>query len=161
MRHAKSDWSANVDDFDRPLTRRGLKSAKKMGAWLKQEALIPDLVVSSPANRAKQTTLIVCDQLKKNADKVIWDKRIYETDLKDLLKVVSDHGHKANCLLLTGHNPGLDHLVNYLSKDEPQPNRAGKLMTTAAIAILDYGDTGIIGKQNSAKLLQLVRPKEL
>lgn len=161
MRHAKSDWSANVDDFDRPLSKRGYKDAKKMGTWLKQQKLVPDLIVSSPATRTKQTISIVCDQLGKNAPETIWDDRIYETGLHDLLQVVTEHGKNARCMLLTGHNPGLDHLVDYLVKDEPPRSATGKLMTTAAIAILDYGNAGINGKKQSARLLQVARPKEI
>ena len=161
MRHAKSDWSANVEDFDRPLNKRGHKDAKKMGAWLKQEKLIPDLIVSSPATRARQTICIVCDQLGKKAPDIIWDDRIYETGLHDLLQVVTEHGKNAQCMLITGHNPGLDHLVDYFSKDEPLRSTTGKLMTTAAIAILDFGDERINGKQKCARLLHVARPKEI
>jgi phosphohistidine phosphatase len=161
MRHAKSDWSTNVDDFDRPLNKRGHKEAKKMGAWLKRQKLVPDLIVSSPAKRAKQTIRIVCEQLGKDVPDIIWDDRIYETGVHDLLQVVTEHGKSAKRMLLTGHNPGLDHLVDYLVKDEPSRSATGKLMTTAAIAILDYGSAGISGNKQSAKLLHLARPKEI
>ena len=161
MRHAKSDWSTNTEDYDRPLNKRGLKDAKKMGVWLKQQKFAPDLIVCSPAARAKQTISIVCDQLGKNAPDIIWDDRIYETGLHDLLQVVTEHGKNARCMLFTGHNPGLDHLVGHLAKEEPPRSATGKLMTTAAIAILDFGDTAINGKKQSARLLQVVRPKEI
>jgi len=161
LRHAKSDWSANVEDFDRPLNKRGHKDAKKMGAWLKQQKLVPDLIVSSPATRAMQTITNVCDQLGKNAPDIIWDERIYEATLDELLKVISEHGKSAKCLLLTGHNPGLDHLVNYLVKGEPSRSATGKLMTTAAVAIVDFGEEVINGKRQCARLLQVARPKEI
>ena len=161
LRHAKSDWSVNVEDFDRPLNKRGHKDAKKMGAWLKQQKFFPGLIVSSPATRARQTVSIVCDQPGKNAPDIIWDDRIYETGLHDLLQVVTEYGKNAKCMLLTGHNPGLDQLVEYLAVDEPSRTATGKLMTTAAIAVLDFGDAGINGKKQSARLLQVARPKEI
>jgi phosphohistidine phosphatase len=161
MRHAKSDWSANMEDFDRPLNRRGLKEAAKMGKWLRKQKIIPDRIVCSPAMRARQTIEIVCEQLRKHAPAITWDERIYEARLGNLLRVIMEHGKKTECLLLTGHNPGLDHLVNHLAKDSPPQNESGKLMSTAAIAILEFGEKGISDKQGSAMLLQLARPKEI
>lgn len=162
MRHAKSDWNSEAhSDFDRPLNKRGLKEAAKMGAWLKKQKIVPDRIVSSPATRAKETLFTVCEKAGLNTSAIIWDKRIYDAGLDELLEVIDDHAGKAGCMLLIGHNPGLDDLVNYLVKAGPLYNEAGKLMTTAAIAVLDFGDTGINGKRQSAKLLQLVRPKEI
>jgi phosphohistidine phosphatase len=162
MRHAKSDRDSKAyNDFDRPLNRRGLRDARKMGAWLKEQNIIPDLVVSSPALRAKQTVLLVCEQLEKDAAEIIWDDRIYEARLDDLLQVIAESGKKTKSLLLTGHNPGLDHLVNHLLKERPPHTESGKLMTTAAIAMLDFGKEAVNVKQRSAKLLLLARPKEL
>lgn len=161
MRHAKSDWSANMEDFDRPLNRRGLKDAAKMGKWLRKQKIMPDRIVSSPAMRARQTIEIVCEQLNKHAPDIIWDERIYEARLGDLLKVIAQYGKNTECLLLTGHNPGLDHLVNHLLKDSPPQNETGKLMTTAAIAILEFGEKGISDKQGSGKMVKLARPKEI
>jgi phosphohistidine phosphatase len=161
MRHAKSDWSANMEDFDRPLNRRGLKEAAKMGKWLRKQKIMPDRIVCSPAMRARQTIEIVCEQLRKHAPAITWDERIYEARLDDLLKVIAEHGKNAECVLLTGHNPGLDHLVNHLSKDSPPHTEVGKLMTTATIAILEFGEKGISDKQGSGKVIKLVRPKEI
>ena len=161
MRHAKSDWSANMEDFDRPLNRRGLKDAAKMGKWLRKQKIMPDRIVSSPAMRARQTIEIVCEQLHKPDSDILWDERIYEARLGDLLKVITEHGKSTECLLLTGHNPGLDHLVNHLARDAPPHTEAGKLMTTAAIAILEFGEKGISDKQGSGKVVKLARPKEI
>jgi phosphohistidine phosphatase len=162
MRHAKSDWDSRAhNDFDRPLNQRGLKDAKKMGAWLKEQNIIPDRIVSSPALRARQTTLDVCSGLDKEESEIIWDERIYEARLDDLLDVITEHGRNTKCMLLTGHNPGLDHLVNHLLNERPPLSETGKLMTTAAIAILDFGEEGINGKRQAAKLLLLARPKEI
>lgn len=53
MRHAKSDWSVNTSDFKRPLKLRGKSAAQHMGIWLLQNNLLPDYILSSPAERAK------------------------------------------------------------------------------------------------------------
>ena len=52
LRHGKSDWTEQLDDFDRPLKDRGKRGAQRMGVWLIQQELLPDHVVSSPAERA-------------------------------------------------------------------------------------------------------------
>lgn len=160
MRHAKSDWSAGVEDFERPLNKRGLKDAEKMGGWLKKQKLIPDIIVSSPATRAKQTTELVCEKLGKDLKEIIWDEQIYEAALDDLTSAVTRYGKNTNCILITGHNPGLDHLVNHFSKERPPHTAGGKLMTTAAIAVMEF-ETGFNGKQGSGKVVKLARPKEL
>lgn len=160
MRHAKSDWSTNVEDFNRPLNKRGFKDAEKMGTWLKKQKLVPDVIVSSPAKRAKQTIKIVCEHLGKDVKGIIWDERIYEAGLDDLVNVVTEHGKKAKHMLLAGHNPGLDHLVNHFSQDRLPRTAAGKLMTTAAIAVMEF-QNGITDKQGTGKVVKLARPKEL
>ena len=162
MRHAKSDWSTLADgDFTRPLAKRGLKNAPRMGQWLASQAFKPELLVSSPAERAKQTVLAVAEQLNTPEEKVNWDPRIYEATLHDLLAVLDDYAVQSDSILLVGHNPGLDSLVEYLSRERPVYSSSGKLMTTAAIAVLDFGDQGISTREHSAQLEMLVRPKEL
>lgn len=161
MRHGKSDWSANVDDFDRPLNKRGLKDAKKMGAWIKKNKLVPDIIVSSPAKRTRQTISLVCEQLGKDVPDIIWDDRLYETGLVELLQVIKEHEKKAGRMLIMGHNPGLDHLVNQLSIVRPPHNASGKLMTTAAIAVLTFGDEDVNDEQGCAKVVKMARPKDI
>lgn len=161
MRHAKSDQSANMADIERPLNERGLRDAEKMGVWLKAQKIIPDRIVSSPALRARQTTQIVCKQLGRDFKDIIWDERVYEAGLGNLLDVISDHKQNANCLMLTGHNPVLEHLLEYLSQDKPRRNKDGKLLTAAAIAVLQYDESGISTKTQSGQLIELARPKEI
>jgi len=160
MRHAKSDWSDHAaDDFDRTLTDRGKRDARKMGAWLKKKKIIPAMIVSSPAARAERTALIVSREAGFDPSGIIWDKRIYDASLDDLLKVVAGHGQETGCLLLIGHNPGLEELLAYLSGDQAEANSAGKVMTTAAIAVLDYGQNPISAEKASAQLMCLTRPR--
>lgn len=161
MRHAKSDWSHHAAaDFDRTLTDRGRKDAKKMGAWLRKKKLVPDLIVSSPAARAERTALIVCKETGFDPAEINWDKRIYEASREDLLKVVAGRAQDSGCVLLIGHNPGLEEILDYLSGDQPEANAAGKVLTTAAIAVLDYGQKAINNKKASARLVCLVRPRD-
>ena len=161
MRHAKSDWSTSASrDFDRPLSRRGDRDAPRMGAWLAGQGLLPDMVISSPALRTKQTVTAVLEKLGLSEQEVIWEPEIYEASLDRLLDVLERYTAAADSVLLVGHNPGLDSLVEYLSDRRPD-YRNGKLMTTAAVAVLDFGDQGISTREHSARLELLVRPKDL
>ncbi|WP_297325205.1 phosphohistidine phosphatase SixA [Nitrosomonas sp.] len=161
MRHAKSDWSeGNGSDFERPLTPRGEKAAKQMGKWLQHRYRI-DRIICSPAVRAKQTCQLVTEQLRLPQNHIRWESGIYDASLNDLISVIKKYSEDIHTLLLIGHNPGLDQLLCYLSRDPPPVNSTGKLLTTAAIAVLDYGDTAITAQPGHAYLQCLVRPKEL
>ena len=161
MRHAKSDWSVATSDFERPLNRRGIKSSEKMALWLASQDTVPELVVTSPAVRALETTRIVCRKLGINDQEIVQDERIYDADLDDLLTVISEYGRNKKHMLLSGHNPGLDQLVEYLSGDQPGRNRKGKLMTTAAIAIMDFSGQKISAEPGMGMLVQVARPSEI
>jgi len=161
MRHAKSDWSTDAgSDFDRPLSGRGDRDAPRMAAWLADQGLVPGLILSSPALRTKQTVLAVVEKLQIPEQEIVWEPSIYEASLSQLLDVLDRYSSAADCVLLMGHNPGLDSLVEYLSDTAPDYRR-GKLMTTAAVAVLDFGDKGISTREHSAQLEMLVRPKDL
>ena len=158
MRHAKSDRSdALARDFDRPLTKRGRGAVAPMAKWLGKKGFAPDLILSSPAVRARDTTLLLARELGVRKSAVAWDEDIYEADLATLRHVVGRRTGAA--LLLVGHNPGLDELLCHLCRDPPPRDDEGKLLTTAAIAVLDF-DGVIDTRAGSARLTALRRPKD-
>ena len=162
MRHAKSDWTGEYEgDFERPLAKRGGKDANRMGEWLAEQGLFPDIIIASPAVRAKQTALIVAEYLKKNEHSIIWDEDIYEAALSDLIRVIDRHSEGHRRVLIIGHNPGLDKLLCYLSDSEPELTLSGKLLTTSAVAVLEFNGSQIDTKDHAAKLTMLMRPKQL
>ena len=74
LRHAKSSWDSGAKrDFDRPLNKRGLRNAPRMGRWLKEKGLVPDHIVSSPAKRAEFTVNAVIGELGLTKDGVVFD----------------------------------------------------------------------------------------
>lgn len=162
MRHAKSDWGTGYNsDFDRPLAKRGTRDANRMGDWLAEQAIIPDIIIASPAVRAKQTASIVAEHLNVKEHSIIWDEDIYEAALSDLIRVIERHSTGHMKVLLIGHNPGLDKLLCYLSDSEPELTSSGKLLTTCAVAILDFDAGQFNINDHAAKLSVLIRPKEL
>ncbi|HYQ61260.1 MAG TPA: histidine phosphatase family protein, partial [Desulfatiglandales bacterium] len=70
IRHAKSSWNyPELEDFERPLSNRGRKNALLMGTILKKLKAAPDLVISSPANRAAMTARMLADAIHYPLDK--------------------------------------------------------------------------------------------
>ena len=162
MRHAKSDWhSADISDFDRPLNQRGASDAARMGRWLQQEKISPSLILSSPAQRAKQTALAVVDELEMNPEQIQFNKDLYLADRPTLLKILHSVPDTTDSVLLVAHNPGLDDLVEWLVPEPPPLSESGKLMTTAAIAMFVVPEPWAKLKRNTASLRHLLRPKEL
>jgi len=120
IRHAKSDWSdAALSDFDRPLNERGKKAAPKMGKRIAIRGDIPDILLSSPAKRARKTTQLIARELDIPKTEVIYHPEIFEAKTKTLIKLISQlsgYEHVA----LTGHNPGLSELADWLCPDSPE-----------------------------------------
>ncbi len=154
MRHAKSSWnSSELRDFDRPLNRRGQKAAPLMGNVIYKHCLQPELFVSSPAKRAKQTVVRVKETLQSEAA-IRFDKRIYEADPATLRQVVSELADEIKRVLIVGHNPGLEGFIKFLSGES-------LVMPTAALAELNLNAekwTDI--SAGCGKLESFFRPKE-
>ncbi len=162
LRHAKSDWDAGAaSDFDRPLTRRGKHDAPKIGAWLRQEGLVPDHVVSSPARRARQTALRVCKALEIGKGQVDWDPQIYEGSLTGLLEVLGRCPPDAPRVLLIGHNPGLETLVQHLSGAALTLPDDGKLLPTGALARLAMPEYWADLTPGCGQFVSITRPRTL
>ena len=161
MRHAKSDWNSGASDFDRPLTRRGKDDAPKIGAWLRQEGLVPDHVVSSPARRAHQTAVRVCKVLEVPRGQIDWDPRVYAADLDALLEVLGCCPPDAPRVLLIGHNPGLETLVLHLTGAELAESDDGKPFPTGALARLTMPEHWTQLPLACARFVSLTRPRDL
>jgi phosphohistidine phosphatase len=136
LRHGKSDWSVDVDDYHRPLIDRGTRGAQKIGVWLLQRDLIPDRVVSSPAERAIVTAEKALNAMGLSALSIVKDERIYAAGLNRLMDVVRSTPADTKRLMIVGHNPGLEQLLLHLvERDVPLPDD-GKLLPTATLARL-------------------------
>ena len=162
LRHAKSAWDTGApSDFERPLARRGEKAAPRVGRWLREEGLIPDYLVSSPARRAKQTVLLVCRELGIEAERICWDERIYGGWTRDLVRVLQESPAEAQRVLIAGHNPGLEDLLETLSSGRVPAPADGKLMPTAAVARLRIAVPWGELDAGTGQLLSLTRARSL
>jgi len=162
LRHAKSDWDSGApSDFERPLAKRGMRDAPKVGAWLYREGLVPNYILSSPAERARQTAVKVCKGLDYNKSRIVWDPAIYDADLDALLGVLAQVPEDAQNVLLVGHNPGLEELIDHLTGGDYDEPEGGKLLPTAAIARLEMPDDWSRLEAGCAVLLSITKPKNL
>jgi phosphohistidine phosphatase len=155
LRHAKSSWDdRSLKDFDRPLNERGLKAAPKMGAYIRKEKIRPEMIVSSPALRAKQTTTLVCEAAGL-ASLVTFDERIYDASARRLFEIVTGFEDRFGSAMMVGHNPGFEELLAVLSGESSR-------MATAALACIELSvEKWSDVSADSGKLKWLVKPKDL
>lgn len=153
LRHAKSSWDNPVlADFERPLNERGTKTADFMGKFINKNDFSPDLILSSPAIRAKETANIVKKTADIHAD-VKFEENIYEASPQTLLKILSELNENLQSVMLVGHNPGLEGLIKLLTGEIQS-------MPTAGLAIVDLKiEKWKEIKLESGDLQKLVRPK--
>ena len=161
LRHAKSDREAPArSDRERPLAKRGRKEARKVGEWLLAERLVPDGVLLSPARRTEETLELVLEGLGHPALEVHRDERLYEAGLADLLAVLGASPPAPRRVLLVGHNPGLEVLVEHLLPSRPPRAADGKLLTTSALAHLRLPADWTALAAGTGRLVRLVRPED-
>ncbi len=115
VRHAKSSWKhPGLDDFERPLNKRGRRDAPFMGKILKKKKVLPSLIMSSPATRAVLTARTIADKIGYPLDKIKYSEEIYLAADQALLRLIQaiDDNHKK--VMLVGHNPGFTSMANAL-----------------------------------------------
>ena len=123
IRHAKSSWDDPfLDDIDRPLNNRGRKDAPRMGQRLKEREIHADLLLSSPADRALSTCLIIAEKIGYNPQHVHVDRRLYHADEEQILSVVRNFNDANDEVVVFGHNPGLTEFVNRLNASQVTDN---------------------------------------
>lgn len=155
LRHAKSSWKdESLSDIERPLNGRGKKAADTMGAFLKREKILVDLVLSSSAVRARQTIDRVLVAANIVTD-VRFDERIYEAGVQRLVEIVRQIENGKKNVVLVGHNPGFEELLEWLTGTIER-------MQTGALAKIGLKTTSWNSvSEKSGSLEWIVRPKQL
>lgn len=156
MRHAKSSWDeANLADHDRSLNRRGERDAPRMAAWLRLQESVPQIILSSTANRAMTTANIIAEQSGFEGELLEY-RQLYMGEPKDYLRLLARVSDEVEVAMVVGHNHGLEHLVEKLT---------GEWVTlpTAAIAKIDLKIERWLPAENvdDGILLDVWRPKEI
>lgn len=116
IRHAKSSREqTDIDDIARPLNDRGKKAIKLVGAYLKDQRLNPDLIISSPATRALQTAIGIGELVGFKKQNIQISKQIYFQDTTAILKLIHKIDGKYKNVFLFGHEPKLSSLIHKLT----------------------------------------------
>ncbi|AYL94709.1 SixA phosphatase family protein [Mucilaginibacter celer] len=151
IRHAKATHESGYADFDRPLKPSGMQDAALMATLLRGQMQIPEIVVTSPALRTLNTAEIFANQFKIPAP--LTDKRIYEASENTWVKVVNDLPVDHNFVAVVGHNPGISHILYYLTGQV-------KDMPTGAVAIITFeNDDWQSISEEDGKLVHFDSPK--
>ena len=155
LRHAKSDWDdSSLRDFDRPLAARGERDAPRIGKALRKRVPMPDLIISSPAARAKATIEAVIKAAKVNLG-IRFEEAVYGASSPELLTLIRRLPDESSCVLLVGHNPGFKDVVGRLSGSHGR-------MPTAALACIEFQiDRWEDVEDGKGKLNWLLTPKHL
>lgn len=118
LRHGKSSWDdIALNDFDRPLSNRGVKDAPLMGKYFSKVYDKPQLIISSPARRARETAELFAESIDYKIDKISFDEHIYDATLEDLINIVIKIEDTYNKVMMVGHNPAFTELANFLSEE--------------------------------------------
>ena len=133
VRHAKSSWSdPSLSDRDRPLNKRGRRSAPDMGSRLALKGHQPDLIISSPAKRALMTAGIIAKELDYDKSEILTDESMYFSGDRGMLKMLEGVDDRYQRVMIVGHNPAMTSLMNSLVETSVYN------MPTCAIAVIGY-----------------------
>lgn len=162
LRHGKSSWPSGILDVERPLSPRGRKAVVLMGDYLREEGLLPDLVLISPARRTEETWDLVQPALGEVDYRR--EPRIYGAPAQRLLSVVQEVSPEKHAVLMVGHNPGFEDLAKMLIGDgTPEDcDRLARKYPTAGLVVLDFAEPDWERvKARAGRLERFVTPKFL
>ena len=160
LRHAKSSWDdTELPDIERPLNARGEKASKRLGKYLRNDGIMPELVLCSPSVRTRETL----QRIGLDESETKFEDAIYEATAGELLEVLHEVRPGLESVMLIGHNPGMERLAMTLVRggDEKALERMRRKYPTAALATLSfYGSWAELGPDD-AELVSFVTPKQL
>ncbi|MEX0703425.1 MAG: histidine phosphatase family protein [Planctomycetales bacterium] len=113
LRHGKADRPPGVADHERPLKKRGRRDAARIGKLLREEGTVPDRIVSSTAARARETAVLAAEACGHEAA-VELSEELYHADPAGALRVLSELYHDDARVLIVGHNPTFEELLERL-----------------------------------------------
>ena len=156
LRHAKSSWKdAGRTDDDRSLSRRGKRDAPRMGRLLFAEKLVPDLILSSTARRARKTAAKVARACGSRRD-IVFHEELYLATPEAHLAVLRQLKGSRQRVLVVGHNPGLEELLAHLTGVEEH-------LPTAALAVIELRITrwSALTQRTRGRLVRIYLPREV
>ncbi len=154
MRHAKSDWSLGLEDHDRPLNKRGQRSAEAIGYWLARKGLTPDEILCSTSVRTRETLSLLGTTTEPRFEAVL-----YHAEPRAMLDCLKDA--RGETVLMIGHNPGICVFAHELLARDPDHPRFEDYPTCATlVAEFEIDDWGAL-RPGSGVARDFVVPREL
>jgi phosphohistidine phosphatase len=156
LRHAKSSWDdPKLADHDRPLNKRGKRDAPRMGQLLREEDLLPDLILSSTARRARKTAEAIAEASGYTGE-IEFTGDFYPGDPSDYIDALQQAPDNCERVMVVGHNPGLEELLETLTGESDH-------LATAALAqvSLPIQHWRELDDETGGKLLNMWRVKQL
>ena len=155
IRHAKSSWDETErDDFDRPLSKRGKRNGPEMARRLASRSIVPDLIYSSPAKRAKKTARYMAKGTGYPVSSISYQDELYLGSMSFHIHLLQDGFEKADTLFLVGHNYTITELAEYLTG-----THISNVPTCGVVAIEYAGQSGFTTSSGAGKLLFFDFPK--
>jgi phosphohistidine phosphatase len=156
LRHAKSSWkNVNLADFERPLNKRGKIDAPRMGELLRREGIVPDLIISSSAKRALKTAEAVALACGYDSE-IQTTRQLYHAWPDDYIEVLNSVPNECDRVMIVGHNPGMESLVEELTGEWV------RMPTAALVQIsLSISHWSELSLESTEVLIKIWRPKEL
>jgi phosphohistidine phosphatase len=140
FRHAKSSWdNPDLEDFERPLNERGEAAAPRMGKFMASQGMVPDLILCSPAARARQTLELALPHFRSEPT-VNYEDELYLAPSATLLKRIRKLEAKVKHAMIVGHDPGLHSLASELTgSGDPELLQAmTHKFPTAGLAVIQF-----------------------
>jgi phosphohistidine phosphatase len=161
LRHAKSSWDEpGLSDHDRPLAPRGVRATAVMAGHLRSEAIAPELVLCSSAQRTRETLEGIRDALGPDFVEEI-ERDLYAASAEHLLERVRAVDDAIESVMLIGHNPGIEGLALGLAGGGDKLEAMERKFPTGALATLVFDGRWRRLKPGAAELIDFVTPKEL
>lgn len=156
IRHAKAEHGVgDLRDEDRGLTARGEADCMIMGEVLRRRGHVPDLVLTSPAERARRTAERLVRAAGAGRDCITESPGIYEGSVRTLLHCIHGVPDASTCVALVGHNPGMEELLRRLDPD------SGEKFVTCGVVVIDVlsGDWADVAAA-TVSVREFLRPGE-
>jgi phosphohistidine phosphatase len=156
LRHAKSSWKDfTLADYQRPLNKRGKRDAPKVGHLLREDGLVPELILSSPAIRARTTAEIVAEESGYEGE-IEYFPDFYPGDPQSYIEALNHLSDEYRYVMVVGHNPGLEELLETLTGDWLS-------LPTAALAqiLFSIKSWRELDEETEGRVINLWRPRDL
>jgi len=156
LRHAKSSWKQmGISDHARPLNKRGKKSAPRMGQLIYEEGIVPNIILSSTAHRARETADLVAEASGFEGE-VVYLEDFYHASPSDYLDALQSLPDEFDAAMVVGHNPGMEMLLELISGETER-------FPTAALAVvkLPINWWSQLNDEIEGELIRLWLPREL